>query len=380
MTEKKGEYFPFLEGLRGLAALYVAVHHMWLDTWNPFIHLPPPGRLVAPVVNLLAYGHAAVAVFIAISGFCLMLPIARAGKAKSWRTFFKRRALRILPPYYVAVLVGVLIAFLMHWRVSWAGLLTHLFLVHNLTEYIFDLNGPLWSIATESQIYLLFPALVWVAFRWGTAALLLLTGIAGYWAAYHYQSWQGLERNPHFIFIFALGMFAAMLVYRPIKFFCSQFALTTLLAFSTAGMIMSYHRYGPWRNVHYTDLFTGAVSFCLLAICSQHANHMFAKILAFKPLLFVGSFSYSLYLVHQPLQALFNHYVLSQLHYPGNLMFLLRLAFLPVILVFAYLFFLGLEKPILVRSKRGAKVVAPSEPMATLAEPSAQESEFVSSH
>lgn len=103
----------FLDGLRGLAALYVVLSHVWLAErtgWNPHAET---GYVVDPglphglhrAINLLQYGHYAVVIFIALSGFCLMLPVARSSEGTlkdGAANYFKRRFLRILPPYYAA--------------------------------------------------------------------------------------------------------------------------------------------------------------------------------------------------------------------------------------------------------------------------------------
>src|SRR4051794_20575862 len=58
---------PFLDGMRGLAALYVTLHHA-------AIMVPPDGMSWGPLrlVLCLYMGHAAVSVFIVLSGYCLM--------------------------------------------------------------------------------------------------------------------------------------------------------------------------------------------------------------------------------------------------------------------------------------------------------------------
>src|SRR3954462_13179518 len=83
----------FLDGLRGLAALYVVLHHAALEV---------PGGSLSPVSGifrgLLRQGHFAVAVFIVLSGYCLMRPVASdpSGRVRGgWRAYLLRRARRI---------------------------------------------------------------------------------------------------------------------------------------------------------------------------------------------------------------------------------------------------------------------------------------------
>ncbi|WP_410959855.1 acyltransferase family protein, partial [Salmonella sp. SAL4356] len=59
----------------------------------------------------LVTGHLAVSIFIVISGFCLALPVVAAGDRMrdGSLNFFKRRARRILPPYYGALAFSLLL-------------------------------------------------------------------------------------------------------------------------------------------------------------------------------------------------------------------------------------------------------------------------------
>src|SRR4051794_7176791 len=97
-----------LDGVRGLAALLVVVHHVFLRAF--------PGYPVyrAPFwAAWFIYGRFAVVVFIVLSGFSLALSPARHG----WRLdgglrFARRRAWRILPPYWAALAFSLALAWL----------------------------------------------------------------------------------------------------------------------------------------------------------------------------------------------------------------------------------------------------------------------------
>src|SRR5258708_40112679 len=96
--------FDYLDGLRGAAALYVVLYHVYLELalsgeWN---RLPAFVRYSA---GWLQFCHVSVGVFIVLSGFCLMLPVARSSDRQlpgGLGQYFVRRARRILPPYYAA--------------------------------------------------------------------------------------------------------------------------------------------------------------------------------------------------------------------------------------------------------------------------------------
>ena len=62
----------YLDGLRGLAALYVVMHHSAFAFYTAS-EMPHRLRLL---LKPLAYGHFSVDLFIVLSGYCLMLPVA----------------------------------------------------------------------------------------------------------------------------------------------------------------------------------------------------------------------------------------------------------------------------------------------------------------
>src|SRR5215467_8612735 len=88
-----------LDGIRGLAALFVVLNHIFERAWPGYPRNPAPFWAA-----WMIYGRFAVVVFIAVSGFSLGLGPARSGwRLKSIATYAHRRAWRILPPYWAAL-------------------------------------------------------------------------------------------------------------------------------------------------------------------------------------------------------------------------------------------------------------------------------------
>lgn len=146
-----------LDGLRAVAALSVLFYHAFrsvTDRMTVFGH---------DVSFVWYYGQTGVHLFFVLSGFLLFLPYARAmlhGRPlPSARLFYRRRALRILPAYWVCMAVLVLAqlpAFL-----SWTGLAnvaTHIVLIHDdFPAFNRTIENPFWTLAVEWQFYLLLP-------------------------------------------------------------------------------------------------------------------------------------------------------------------------------------------------------------------------------
>jgi peptidoglycan/LPS O-acetylase OafA/YrhL len=183
-SEGQRLHLDFLDGLRGLAALYVLLHHAAAEEDRSSL-----GHWLARGVGWLGRGHYAVAVFIVLSGFCLMMPVVRdEGRLRGgFRRYILRRARRILPPYYAAIALSLaLIAWCPRlsqahdprWEIALpafslnSSLIPHLLLVHNMSpSAAYRIDPPMWSVATEWQIYFSLPILILIWRRWGVAAL-----------------------------------------------------------------------------------------------------------------------------------------------------------------------------------------------------------------
>ena len=145
-------YFPELDGVRAIAILMVMLFH--LNTGD--LHIPGPVIL----------GQTGVDLFFVLSGF-LITGILLKAPQRDWhevRTFYIRRALRIFPLYYFALIV--LWIGLMHDHVSWD---VWAYVQNITTTFGGRVRGPwhFWSLAVEEQFYLVWPFLVmWLPRRW----------------------------------------------------------------------------------------------------------------------------------------------------------------------------------------------------------------------
>ncbi|GAA1172543.1 hypothetical protein GCM10009584_11850 [Ornithinimicrobium humiphilum] len=173
-----------IDTLRGLSAVAVLVCHI-AGYWA-FLTLP--GKLP----QLMALGAHGVDVFIVISGFVLFVPVVRASGRLDARQFYGRRALRILPAYYLALAIAAVLAMspatwdlVVAQQASWPELVLHALGVQTwFPGALGTINGSLWSVSLELHLYLVFPLLVLVWRRWGMTPLLLGSVVlAAAWSA-----------------------------------------------------------------------------------------------------------------------------------------------------------------------------------------------------
>ena len=160
-----------LDGLRGLAALYVVLGHCL-----GFVPQTSGSDYNHDYVYL-SHGHEAVVLFIVISGYCLALPLMQ-GKWSGAKDFYRRRVRRILPAYYAAFLFALALVVtraipcdvnVPNPHLTTAGIISHLLLMSNLIGIgnlgNSEINGCFWSVALECQIYVVFPLLCWTTAR-----------------------------------------------------------------------------------------------------------------------------------------------------------------------------------------------------------------------
>jgi peptidoglycan/LPS O-acetylase OafA/YrhL len=181
-------YVAELESLRGWAIVLVVFYH--LDsfvladgadfTGNPSI----PGPLA-----YLRAGHSGVTLFFVLSAFLLARPFLRGGLPglDTLRHFYARRALRILPLYYTAVLIAV--GLTAERAGDWLRAVPYAFFLQSWPPLVTTLmphSGVWWSLATEIQFYLVLPLLPCLLYtRLGRiAGGLLALGYAVFYAAW----------------------------------------------------------------------------------------------------------------------------------------------------------------------------------------------------
>jgi peptidoglycan/LPS O-acetylase OafA/YrhL len=352
----------WLDGIRGAAAMFVVLHHMWLAVWPEFPRNAGPWW-----VGWLLYGHLAVAVFIVVSGFSLALAPLRHGGTLTGGTgrFIHRRAWRILPPYWVALIFSTIIAARFMQPMPGTGALAKGFVVHGLLiqDVIGSLapNGAFWSIAVEWQIYFVFPLILWVGLKTSIRLAVILT-VALVMIAHEMTllgtPFDKIDRFvPQFLALFAIGVLAVHLGQRANAVKLRRPLMATGLALLGGFVLLAVVKGSVWVVDRYfwIDILFGTGIACLMAVMYSGGGSRARSLLGSRAGLRLGLFSYSIYLLHAPLVGVLEQHVFGPLHLPALLTFaLLLLVGLPVILVICYGFHLMFEAPFLRRRNMSA--------------------------
>lgn len=302
-TVKRTARYELLDVLRGVAILLVMV-----------LHFTERGRVASEsrIHDLLwpitSHGNLGVQLFFVISGYCITAALyATAAKPNAWRTFLVRRARRIYPPYWwsLVLVLGLGCVTCLVTRKPWGDVfpLTARDWLLNvaLLQQPFqapDANLVYWSLSIEVQFYAVM-SLCLFRFRWTepflwavsivSAALLISPqgSIAGTVFAYWPQ--------------FACGIAAYYFITRENRFAVTPWLLTALTVATLVAQML-----GPAASSHavFTDLAV-KLAVCLASLVLLVMLYPFdGRLTAWsglRPLAWLGTLSYSLYLIHVPI-------------------------------------------------------------------------------
>ncbi|MFI7295237.1 acyltransferase family protein [Streptomyces sp. NPDC050121] len=295
-----------LDGLRGLAALYVVLFHCWLYTFPGY-----PDSSAPPWLDGLMFGRLAVVFFLVLSGFSLAISPARHG----WRSggvvqFLRRRAWRILPPYWAALVMSLIISWFVVPASHFGPPTGSSILVYGLLgQDMFTAptpNGAFWSIGVEAELYVLFPLLLFVRRRWSAAVLVVcvtLPVIARGLMAADASPVEGANwLAPHLAPVFVAGVVGAGIVVasdRVRRLPWGWFAVLAALPVLALGVV----RGSVWTVNHYfwVDLAIAPAMTMLIAAVATGRPAVLVRLLTARPIRSLGDFSYSLYLIHLPI-------------------------------------------------------------------------------
>ncbi|ATL41824.1 hypothetical protein CQS02_00160 [Elizabethkingia miricola] len=306
-------HFPNLNGLRFIAATIVIIHHIEQirnifgihNYWNnSFVH---------------EIGKLGVILFFSLSGFLityLLLNERDVNGSINIKNFYLRRIFRIWPLYYLIVILAFFILpnfsifYFPDKTISYTNFpikefIGYIVMLPNLVLSHFPVipyASQAWSIGTEEQFYLIWPLIFMFFIRKEFVTMLILIfvyiftkkilseytpsptvfniNILSFWNTFN-------------IDCMAIGGLFAYVQYYKIKFFTFLVNdyLFILTFFISIFLISIGKNFGLFNYEIYSILFS-------IIILNLACNNGISNILEYKPIEYLGSISYGLYMYH----------------------------------------------------------------------------------
>jgi peptidoglycan/LPS O-acetylase OafA/YrhL len=360
--EPTGRRIVALDGLRGVAAIMVLLHHSllmlpqfanyeWYSrvpaniSFTTFLLLRTPLRLVWA-------GQERAIMFFVLSGFVLCLPWL-SGKPQSYGRFLLGRFCRIYPPYIAAMALAALASVFIGGHVlpnasvyfnelGWAhrpdaGTLPSILLV--LTNHHSDyINEAVWSLTWEVRVAILFPLLILPILRWrnlGAAQVyvfLFILGQAGrHLLRAHAGFGEGFGNGCRYTGCFILGMTIAMNRVTISEWFGRHRPAFGWLCLALGLGVC----WAPWPHFHDDIVGIGAALLIVAIIGTVRLRKWLEK----DYWLWLGRQSYSLYLIHVPVV------MVTVILFRGKVPVVACLSVIPVSIALAQIFHTHVELP-----------------------------------
>ena len=280
-----------VDGLRAISILLVlAIHCVWIlavfDEGAARFFYQAPFWL-----NWVFNGELGVDVFFVISGFLIssiLMSEYQSSSSIRFGHFYKRRFMRLMPAYLLAMGFGLLL--LPNKEYIWSNLLY----INNLLPASTHFMPWTWSLAIEEQFYFLFPLLLlWILRRRSVRFLAVVMTVAvvaslliRYLVIKHHQLRNCFRRN---------GQLIAWLS------FLSLLVVVLVLSIPVNNQLVSFpSSLGTFYYMSFRHLFTMAIGFLLISslYCEYGFCGWLARGLSARWLYPIGQLAYSTYLFH----------------------------------------------------------------------------------
>ncbi|CQJ56560.1 acyltransferase family protein [Yersinia intermedia] len=298
------KYRSDIDGLRGLAVIVVLLFHVGFSVSGGFI---------------------GVDIFFVISGFLITGILLNAAEKNNLSVidFYKRRIIRLYPALCLTLILTLVAGFLIFDPNLFSELAkSSLFAVASISNIYFRLDGgyfglssdlkPLlhtWSLGVEQQFYIIWPFVILIGMHFGRRFLFVLLLII---------TLVSLALSQHYVSMSSAGSY----FYMPMRMF--ELSLGGLLSFSKSknsnetdsnilcafGILliiysaMKFSDLTPFPGINALIPCAGAM------LCIYYGNAQYlGKILNNRVMVFVGTISYSLYLVHWPVIVFYKYFI-----------------------------------------------------------------------
>lgn len=366
----------FLDGLRGLTALYVVLYHCYFTevTVHDLHDNYSLGQRLA--IHWLGFGEEAMAVFVVLSGYCLMRSVLQAGAKIQGGVggFLLHRAKRLLIPYYIVLVVllaliktiptmnAINVELFAKWpqqsNVSAGNLASHFLLFPNLKEaWKFSIDPPCWGVATFWWLYVLFALVLLPLWRRIGSVATAVLALAVTLVPHFFLHGKDSAASPWFVGIFTIGMAAAATGARNEGRLGSRLSIMprgawlvmAAVLFVACAYIGMMHEQWMWEHIFAMDILVGCAAACFVIYCAERVKAgglpFPLSVLEWRSLVALGRLSYSLFLVHFPTLWLLHAYVVTPMQAgPFEKFAVLAAAGVPSCWAVAAIFYVGVER------------------------------------
>ena len=293
-------YFGSLDGVRAISILAVLWHHS--PSFNPG----------AEPLMVLNRGFLGVDLFFVLSGFLittlLLREEARDGRF-SLAGFYKRRALRILPVYFL--LVTLLAAYYVWFRgqAEYAPLVPYYyFFLANFLNADIPLLAPTWSLSVEEQYYLVWPLVLLVSLKFRQMrGWLLLLAIMFFAGVQQWGMWPGPIETAHATWAWPGGAYQAILLGSLLAVtlhsrhgfkWVAGIIHARIMPVALLSLLLALLQLLPEDLTGWPQLLVHLVMAMFLASVVLREDHALRPILTALPVARLGAISYGVYLYH----------------------------------------------------------------------------------
>lgn len=307
---------PQLTFTRFLASIAIVVLHYGLFTF------PFNTEVVAPLANK---GVGAVSFFFVLSGFILVVSSAKDGilpkGVEIWK-FYRKRIIRIVPVYLLAILIFFLLNFEYNpespliWQIH-----TYVYSIFFLQswhyEMAMDINYPAWSLSVEAFFYAIFPFLFWLFQKFKLPLLLFFLVASSLFTILPYALLIDTDTPEAFIKYFPpfhlgtfiIGLISGILFIRYKEWFFGKGKKIIQLSTALLTAVFTLFVFTQFTFFKYQHNGMFAPYFILILITLAISKGKIIDLISSKAFIFLGTISYSIYIFQFPILQFCQKYV-----------------------------------------------------------------------
>ncbi|MFT5702555.1 MAG: peptidoglycan/LPS O-acetylase OafA/YrhL [Desulforhopalus sp.] len=322
----KNSRIDYIDFAKGFAILAIVLSH-YLQPFSSGI-----------MEKAIMFGGAGVHLFFLLSGFGLGL----SSQHLNYSAFYKKRLVKIYIPYVIVILLIFCLSnlFDLYSPTSLYALGGHVFLYKMFDESIVGSFGyHFWFISTILQLYLVFPIIIKLKICTSSMVFVVLVMSLSivFWFG---SSLSGLadQRVVNSFFLqylweFSMGIVLAdMYIKNKYRFWKVNIAISFLLCVIGVGVTGVLAIKGGRVGKSFNDLFSLVGIFSSSVLCYWFLENYFKY--GKRLILFIGSVSYELYLLHMVVFVFMSNVVLNRLSINNNIIISLLLM-LPLAILIA---------------------------------------------